>query len=79
MYENEEVKQTKINLEKEITELKEKLKHLKKNATKRQDIEKRQHAYFVELEKAIRKANDDYYPGKSEKKEQQKDEQISEA
>ena len=35
MYENEEVKQTKINLEKEITELKEKLKHLKKNATKR--------------------------------------------
>ena len=55
-------------LEKEITSMKEKIKSLKKNSTKRSEIEKRQHAYFVELEKAQRKINDEYYPGKVENK-----------
>ena len=48
--------------------MKEKIKSLKKNSTKRSEIEKRQHAYFVELEKAQRKINDEYYPGKVENK-----------
>ena len=34
-------------LEKEISSMKEKIKSLKKNATKRSEIEKRQHAYYV--------------------------------
>jgi hypothetical protein len=45
-------------LEKEIAAMKEKLKNIKKNAIKRGEIEKRQHAYFVELEKTLRKVND---------------------
>lgn len=36
-------------------------------------MEKKQHAYFVELEKALRKVNDEYYPGKAEKREQRED------
>lgn len=40
------------------------MKALKKNAVKRSEVEKKQHAYFVELEKALRKVNDEYYPGK---------------
>ena len=48
--------------------MKEKIKSLKKNAIKRTEIEKRQHAYFVELEKNVRKANDEYYSGKIEPK-----------
>lgn len=58
VYENEDVKQNKIMLEKDIAAMKEKLKALKKNAKKRSEIEKRQHAYFVELEKTLRKVND---------------------
>jgi hypothetical protein len=38
MCENDEVKQTKVNLEKEISDLKEKQKLLKKNAGKRDEI-----------------------------------------
>ena len=42
---------------------------LKKNAQKRDQIEKKQHAYQIELERALRKLNDQYYPGKEEKKQ----------
>jgi hypothetical protein len=54
-------------------EFKEKMKAIKKNSVKRTEVEKKQHAYFVELEKALRKANDEYYPGKMEKREQRED------
>ncbi len=79
VYENEELKQNKIYMEKELTTMKEKLKEIKKNSNKRGEIEKRQHAYFVELEKMLRKVNDEYYPGKEEpKKEIKEEEEISE-
>ena len=79
VYEGQDVKQNKIAVEKQISELKEKIKSLKKNAIKRAQIEKRQHAYFVQLEQAVRKLNDEYYPGKVEaKKEMNIDGQISE-
>ena len=55
--------------------MKEKLKNIKKNAIKRGEIEKRQHAYFVELEKTLRKVNDQYYPGKEEPKKEAKEDQ----
>lgn len=57
-----------IELEKEVNVLKEKIKVLKKNAQKRDEIEKKQHAYQIELERALRKLNDEYYPGKVEEK-----------
>lgn len=47
VFDNEEVKQNKVILEKEINTMKEKIKTLKKTAAKREEIEKRQHAYFV--------------------------------
>ena len=50
--------------------MKEKLKAIKKAATRRDEIEKRQHTYFVELEKAMRIADDKYYAGKVEPKEE---------
>ena len=78
VYENDDVKMNKIMVEKEITQMKQKIKSLKKNAIKRTEIEKRQHAYFVELEKTVRKSNDEYYSGKIEpKKELNNDEDIS--
>ena len=78
VYENEESKQNKIMLQKEISSMKDKIKSLKKNATKRAQIEKRQHAYYVQLEQALRKVNDTYYPGKvDEKKESKEDQEIS--
>ena len=49
IYENEDVKQNKITLEKEIATMKEKIKTLKKNAVKRAEVEKRQHAYYIQL------------------------------
>ena len=49
---------------------------LKKNAQKRDEIEKKQHAYQIELERALRKLNDEYYPGKEEKKQSDNNEEY---
>ena len=79
VYENHEIRDTKIALEKEIGEFKEKLKTIKKTASRREELEKRQHTYYVELEKAMRIADDKYYPGKIEVKEEPEvTEEISE-
>lgn len=47
---------------------------------KRDDVEKKQHAYQIQLERILRKLNDEYYPGKEEKKPVQNDDigEISE-
>lgn len=70
IYENEDVKHNLTELEKEVNSLKDRLKVLKKNAQKREEADKRQQAYQIQLEKELRKLNDEYYPGKVEKKEE---------
>jgi hypothetical protein len=46
-----------------LKKLKEKLKQTKKETKKREEYALKQHAYFMELEKTLRKHNDEYYPG----------------
>lgn len=50
-----------------MNSLKDRIKIKKKTAQKRDEVEKKQHTYQLELELALRKINDEYYPGKVEK------------
>jgi hypothetical protein len=52
------VKKSIGELEEELKQLKEKLKLAKKTTKKREDLALKQHAYFMELEKTLRKQND---------------------
>jgi hypothetical protein len=63
LYENQDVKASVGELEEELKQLKERLKQGKKQAKKREDVALKQHGYFIELEKTLRKHNDEYYPG----------------
>ena len=63
MYENNDVKTSVNELEEELKQLKDKIKMSKRNAKKREDLAMKQHAYFMELEKTLRKHNNEYYPG----------------
>lgn len=63
LYENQDVKASVGELEDELKQLKERLKQAKKQAKKREEVALKQHAYFIELEKTLRKHNDEYYPG----------------
>ena len=63
LYENNDVKTSVNELEEELKQLKEKIKMSKRNAKKREDLAMKQHTYFMELEKTLRKHNNEYYPG----------------
>ena len=62
VYENQDVKKSISELEEELKGLKEKLKRAKKNIKKADEIGLRQHAYFIELERTLRKHDGEYYP-----------------
>lgn len=58
LYENQDVKASVGELEEELKQLKEKLKIDKKLTKKREEVALRQHGYFIELERTLRKQND---------------------
>lgn len=82
LYENQDVKASVGELEEELKQLKERLKIAKKQTKKREEVALRQHGYFIELERTLRKQNDEYYPGltqgKSKKEPAQEGEDITE-
>lgn len=58
LYENQDVKASVGELEEELKQMKEKLKLAKKQTKKREELALKQHGYFMELEKTLRKHND---------------------
>lgn len=81
LYENQDVRASVGELEEELKQLKDRLRQAKKQAKKREEAALKQHGYFIELEKTLRKHNDEYYPGLTHarpKKEAARDEDITE-